>query len=83
MGDTLSPKITDKVLYIQHLDRSRYDSTDLFRIIGQDRTGYQNCRNDCELIKVIRAKEITFIFSEPGYHAAPAADSRRRTGWHA
>ena len=31
MGDTLSLKITDKVLYIQHLDRSRYDSTDLFR----------------------------------------------------
>ena len=30
MGDTLSPKITDKVLYIQHLNRSRYDSTDLF-----------------------------------------------------
>ncbi|MFV9614887.1 MAG: hypothetical protein ACNYZG_02970 [Gammaproteobacteria bacterium] len=22
MGDTLSPKITDKVLYIQHLNRS-------------------------------------------------------------
>ena len=31
MGDTFSLKITDKVLYIQHLDRSRYDSTDLFR----------------------------------------------------
>jgi len=33
MGDTFSLKITDKVLYLQHLDRSRYDSTDLFRII--------------------------------------------------
>ena len=33
MGDTLSHKITEKALYIQHLDRSRYDSTDLFRII--------------------------------------------------
>ena len=32
MGDTLSPKITDKVLYIQHLNRSRYDSTDFFRL---------------------------------------------------
>ena len=31
MGDTHSPKITDKVLYIQHLNRSRYDSTDFFR----------------------------------------------------
>ena len=31
MGDTFSLKITDKVSYIQHLDRSRYDSTDLFR----------------------------------------------------
>ena len=31
MGDTFSLKITDKVLYIQHLDRSRYDSTALFR----------------------------------------------------
>ena len=28
MGDTFSLKITDKVLYIQYLDRSRYDSTD-------------------------------------------------------
>ena len=33
MGDTLSLKITDKAWYIQHLDRSRYDSTDLFRIM--------------------------------------------------
>ena len=33
MGDTFSLKITNKVLYIQHLDRSRYDSTGLFRII--------------------------------------------------
>ena len=32
MGDTLSLKITNKVLYIQHLVRSRYDSTDLFRL---------------------------------------------------
>ena len=32
MGDTISLKITDKVLYIQHLDRSRDDSTDLFRV---------------------------------------------------
>jgi len=31
MGDTFSLKITDKAMYIQHLDRSRYDSTDLFR----------------------------------------------------
>ena len=38
IGDTLSLKITDKVLYIQHLDRSRYDSTDLFRIIGDNTT---------------------------------------------
>ena len=35
MGDTFSLKITDKVSYIQHLDRSRYDSTDLFRIINR------------------------------------------------
>ena len=34
MGDTFSLKITDKVSYIQHLDRSRYDSTDLFRFNG-------------------------------------------------
>ena len=33
MGDTFSLKITDKVMYIQYLDRSRYDSTDFFRII--------------------------------------------------
>ena len=33
MGDTFSLKITDKVLYIQYLDRSRYGSTDLFKII--------------------------------------------------
>ena len=26
IGDTFSLKITDKVLYIQRLDRSRYDS---------------------------------------------------------
>ena len=32
MGDTLSFKINNKVLYIQHLDRSRYDSTDFFRL---------------------------------------------------
>ena len=31
MGNTFSLKITDKVLYIQHLDRSRYDTTNLFR----------------------------------------------------
>ena len=28
MGDTLSPKITDKVLYIQHLNRSRTTAMD-------------------------------------------------------
>ena len=28
MGDTLSPKITDKALYIQHLDRSRTTAMD-------------------------------------------------------
>ena len=28
MGDTLSPKITDKVLYIQHIDRSRTTAMD-------------------------------------------------------
>ncbi len=27
-------KITCKTLYLQHSDHSRYDSTDLFRIIG-------------------------------------------------
>ncbi len=32
MGDTLSLKITNKVLHIQPLDRSRYDSTDFFRL---------------------------------------------------
>ena len=32
MGDTLSLKITDKVLYIQYLGRSLHDSTDLFRL---------------------------------------------------
>jgi hypothetical protein len=34
MGDTLSLKIIDIILYIQHLYRSRYDSTNLFRITG-------------------------------------------------
>ena len=32
MGDMLSPKITDKVVYIQHHDGSRDNSTDLFRV---------------------------------------------------
>jgi len=33
MGDTISPKISRKVLHLQRFERSRYDSTDLFRII--------------------------------------------------
>ncbi len=41
MADTFSLKITDKVLYIQHLDRSRYDSTDLFRF-NDDKCNTQN-----------------------------------------
>jgi len=40
MGDTFSLKITGKVSYIQHLDQSRYDSTDLFRIINRNGSDY-------------------------------------------
>ncbi len=32
MGDTLSFKITEKVIDLEHLSRSRYGSTDEFRL---------------------------------------------------
>ncbi len=32
MGDTLLFKITEKVIDVEHLSRSRYGSTDSFRI---------------------------------------------------
>ena len=76
MGDTFSLKITDKVMYIQHLDRSRYDSTDLFRfnsvanvtLIEKNISAidYQTVLQDVDNLNPVFVRFRWYVVNDPG-----------------